>query len=80
MTEFKFVTKKSSQYQRQYPFRNYSSFALVAGIDPLIGLYGAFVMGVVTSVFGGRPRIISGATSAIAVVMVSLVKEVRLWC
>jgi len=51
------------------------AFAFVAGIDPLIGLYGAFMMGIITSIFGGRPGMISGATGAMAVVMVSLVKE-----
>lgn len=50
------------------------AFAFVAGIDPLIGLYGAFMMGIVTSIFGGRPGMISGATGAMAVVMVALVK------
>ncbi|MEZ4924428.1 MAG: SulP family inorganic anion transporter [Crocinitomicaceae bacterium] len=50
------------------------AFAFVAGVDPLIGLYGAFMMGLITSIFGGRPGMISGATGAMAVVMVSLVK------
>ena len=50
------------------------AFAFVAGIDPLVGLYGAFMMGIVTSIFGGRPGMISGATGAMAVVMVALVK------
>lgn len=51
------------------------AFAFVAGIDPLIGLYGAFMMGLVTAIFGGRPGMISGATGALAVVMVALVAE-----
>lgn len=51
------------------------AFSFIAGIDPLIGLYGAFIMGIITAVFGGRPGMISGATGAMAVVMVSLVKE-----
>ncbi|MGH1468313.1 MAG: SulP family inorganic anion transporter, partial [Bdellovibrionales bacterium] len=51
------------------------AFAFVAGIDPMIGLYGAFMVGIITSIFGGRPGMISGATGALAVVMVSLVKE-----
>jgi len=51
------------------------AFAFVAGIDPIIGLYGAFMVGLVTSIFGGRPGMISGATGALAVVMVALVKE-----
>ena len=51
------------------------AFAFVAGISPIIGLYGAFMMGIITSIFGGRPGMISGATGAMAVVMVSLIKE-----
>ena len=51
------------------------AFAFVAGIPPLVGLYGAFMVGLITSIFGGRPGMISGATGALAVVMVSLVKE-----
>ncbi len=51
------------------------AFAFVAGLDPLVGLYAAFMVGLITSVFGGRPGMISGATGALAVVMVSLVKE-----
>jgi sulfate permease, SulP family len=50
------------------------AFAFVAGVSPIIGLYGAFMMGLVTSLIGGRPGMISGATGAMAVVMVSLVK------
>ena len=49
------------------------AFAFVAGVSPVIGLYGAFMMGLITSIFGGRPGMISGATGAMAVVMVSLV-------
>lgn len=48
------------------------AFALIAGLSPLTGLYAAFVMGLVTSILGGRPGMISGATGAIAVVIVSL--------
>ena len=51
------------------------AFAFVAGIDPLVGLYGAFMMGIVTALFGGRPGMISGATGAMAVVMVFLVQK-----
>ncbi len=51
------------------------AFAFVAGLDPLVGLYGAFFMGIITSIFGGRPGMISGATGAMAVVMVHLVQE-----
>jgi SulP family sulfate permease len=55
------------------------AFSFIAGIDPLIGLYGAFIMGIVTAIFGGRPGMISGATGAMAVVMVSLVREGHLY-
>ena len=51
------------------------AFAFVAGVPPVVGLYGAFMMGLVTSLLGGRPGMISGATGAMAVVMVSLVAE-----
>ena len=51
------------------------AFAFVAGVDPLVGLYAAFMIGLITAVFGGRPGMISGATGALAVVMVSLVSE-----
>jgi len=51
------------------------AFAFVAGIDPMVGLYGAFMMGLVTSLFGGRPGMISGATGAMAVVMVHLIQK-----
>jgi len=50
------------------------AFAFVAGVQPLVGLYAAFMVGLITAVFGGRPGMISGATGALAVVMVSLVK------
>ncbi|WP_421877405.1 SulP family inorganic anion transporter [Marinoscillum sp.] len=51
------------------------AFAFVAGIDPLVGLYGAFMMGLITSLFGGRPGMISGATGAMAVVMVHMIQQ-----
>ena len=51
------------------------AFALIAGLSPLTGLYAAFVMGLVSALFGGRPGMISGATGAVAVVLVSLVKS-----
>ena len=51
------------------------AFAFVAGIDPMVGLYGAFMMGIVTSLIGGRPGMISGATGAMAVVMVHLIQR-----
>ena len=51
------------------------AFAFIAGIDPLVGLYGAFMMGIVTAIFGGRPGMISGATGAMAVVMVYMIQQ-----
>nr|WP_320023334.1 SulP family inorganic anion transporter [uncultured Draconibacterium sp.] len=51
------------------------AFSFVAGVSPIVGLYGAFMMGLITSIFGGRPGMISGATGAMAVVMVSLVQQ-----
>lgn len=51
------------------------AFALIAGLSPLTGLYAAIVMGLVTSIFGGRPGMISGATGAVAVVIVVLAKS-----
>ncbi len=51
------------------------AFALVAQVHPLVGLYAAFFMGLITAVLGGRPGMISGATGAIAVVLISLVVD-----
>ena len=51
------------------------AFAFVAGVEPLVGLYAAFMVGLVTACIGGRPGMISGATGALAVVMVSLVAQ-----
>lgn len=51
------------------------AFSFVAGVSPVIGLYGSFMMGLITSIFGDRPGMISGATGAMAVVMVSLVQQ-----
>ena len=51
------------------------AFAFVAGVDPMVGLYAAFMVGLITSIFGGRPGMISGATGAMAVVMVALVAQ-----
>ena len=51
------------------------AFAFVAGVDPLVGLYAAFMVGLITACIGGRPGMISGATGALAVVMVSLVAQ-----
>lgn len=50
------------------------AFAFIAGLSPLTGLYAAFMMGLITSIFGGRPGMISGATGAVAVVLVALAK------
>ena len=49
------------------------AFSIIAGVSPLIGLYSAFIIGLITAIFGGRPGMISGATGAIAVVVVALV-------
>lgn len=51
------------------------AFALVAGVHPLVGLYAAFLVGLITALIGGRPGMISGATGALAVVMVALVAQ-----
>lgn len=51
------------------------AFAMIAGLSPLTGLYAAFMMGLVTSILGGRPGMISGATGAVAVVIVTLAKS-----
>ncbi|PWJ22308.1 SulP family inorganic anion transporter [Jannaschia seohaensis] len=51
------------------------AFAFVAGVNPLVGLYAAFLVGLITALIGGRPGMISGATGALAVVMVSLVAQ-----
>ncbi|MFN6945655.1 MAG: SulP family inorganic anion transporter [Cytophagaceae bacterium] len=49
------------------------AFSLIAGVSPLVGLYSAFIIGLITAIMGGRPGMISGATGAIAVVIVALV-------
>ena len=51
------------------------AFAFVAGVEPLVGLYAAFMVGLITACIGGRPGMISGATGALAVVMVTLVAD-----
>lgn len=51
------------------------AFALIAHVSPLTGLYAAFIISLITSAFGGRPGMISGATGALAVVMVALVVQ-----
>lgn len=49
------------------------AFAFIAGVSPVIGLYSAFFIGLITAVFGGRPGMISGATGAMAVIVIGLV-------
>ncbi|MFT7144197.1 MAG: SulP family sulfate permease [Alphaproteobacteria bacterium] len=51
------------------------AFSFVAGVEPLVGLYAAFLVGLITACIGGRPGMISGATGALAVVMVALVAQ-----
>ena len=51
------------------------AFAFVAGVSPLIGLYSAFFIGLFSAILGGRPGMISGATGAMAVVVVALVAQ-----
>ncbi|HEY4196141.1 MAG TPA: SulP family inorganic anion transporter, partial [Mucilaginibacter sp.] len=51
------------------------SFAILAGFPPLVGLYSAFIMGLVTSIFGGRPGLISGGAGATVVVLIALMKS-----
>lgn len=51
------------------------SFAILGGFPPLVGLYAAFIMGLVTSIFGGRPGLISGGAGATAVVLIALMKS-----
>lgn len=51
------------------------AFTFVAGVEPLVGLYAAFLVGLITSIFGGRPGMISGAAGSLAVVMVTLVAK-----
>ena len=53
------------------------AFAFVAGVEPLSGLYAALIVGIITALIGGRPGMISGATGALAVVMVALVAYLR---
>lgn len=50
------------------------SFAILAGFPPLVGLYAAFIMGLVTSVLGGRPGLISGGAGAVVVVLIALMQ------
>ena len=56
------------------------AFALIAQVSPLTGLYAAFIVSLITSILGGRPGMISGATEALAVVMVALVGFHKSYC
>ncbi|WP_452232541.1 SulP family inorganic anion transporter [Lacinutrix sp. MEBiC02595] len=51
------------------------AFAFVAQIDPLMALSGAFIIGLITAIFGGRPGLISGAAGAVAVIFVSMIAD-----
>lgn len=51
------------------------SFAILAGLSPLAGLYAAFIIGLITAVFGGRPGMVSGGAGATIVVMIALIKQ-----
>ncbi|MGM7683782.1 SulP family inorganic anion transporter [Cytobacillus sp. Hm23] len=51
------------------------AFAIIAGVDPMVGLYASFCIAVLISIFGGRPGMISAATGAMALLMVDLVKD-----
>lgn len=53
------------------------AFALLAGLSPLTGLYAAFSIGLITSIFGGRPGMISGATGAIAVIYIGMIAIIK---
>lgn len=59
------------------------AFSIIAGVSPLVGLYTAFILGLITAIIGGKPGMISGATGAVAVVLVDLVAnygfEYMLW-
>ena len=51
------------------------AFSIIAGVDPMVGLYAAFIIATVTAIVGGRPAMISGATGAVALLITPLVKE-----
>ncbi|WP_200764090.1 SulP family inorganic anion transporter [Nitrosophilus alvini] len=51
------------------------AFSIIAGVSPLVGLYTAFILGLVTALIGGKPGMISGATGAVAIVLVDLVMQ-----
>ena len=51
------------------------SFAILAGFPPLAGLYAAFIMGLVTAIFGGKPGLVSGGAGATVIVLIALMKS-----
>ena len=51
------------------------AFSFIAGVSPIVGLYTAFILGLITSLIGGKPGMISGATGAVAIVLVGLTLE-----
>ena len=51
------------------------AFSIIAGVDPMVGLYASFIIAVVTAIVGGRPAMISGATGAVALLVTPLVKD-----
>ncbi|MCD8915470.1 SulP family inorganic anion transporter [Staphylococcus simulans] len=51
------------------------AFSIIAGVDPMVGLYAAFIIATVTAIAGGRPAMISGATGAVALVVTPLVRD-----
>ena len=53
------------------------AFSFIAGVSPVVGLYGAFIIGLITSLLGGKPGMISGATGSVAVVFVGLGLSVK---
>ena len=53
------------------------AFSFIAGVSPVVGLYGAFIIGLITALLGGKPGMISGATGSVAVVFVSLGLSVK---
>tara|TARA_B110000977_G_C10907201_1_gene427725 strand:- start:127 stop:399 length:273 start_codon:yes stop_codon:yes gene_type:complete len=53
------------------------AFSFIAGVSPTVGLYTAFILGMITALIGGKPGMVSGATGAVAVVLVGLTVYVR---
>ncbi len=53
------------------------AFSFIAGVSPIVGLYGAFIIGLITAILGGKPGMISGATGSVAVVFVSLAIAIK---